>query len=84
MNMFSNEILHYLQDLPVSHYGVYPADYLPYYVQAPSAIVVNSDIHTLPGTHWRAIFIDHNKELDFFDSYGKSPEPRLASFIRRN
>lgn len=82
--MFSNEILLCLKNLPTYHHGVYPADLLPRHVQTPSAIVVNSDIHTKPGSHWRAIFINKNRELDFFDSYGRPPEVALNRFIQGN
>jgi hypothetical protein len=82
--MFSNEIQRCLKQLDVMHYGVYPCDFLPYYIQTPAAIVVNSEPHTSSGLHWMAIFINMNRELEFFDSYGRPPGKQFTRFIRKN
>jgi hypothetical protein len=82
--MFSNEIIKCLKHLDVMHYGVYPCDSLPYYIETPAAIVVNSEPHTDPGLHWMAMFININRELDFFDSYGRPPGKQFTRFIRKN
>jgi len=52
--------------------GVFSADAIP--VLPPnSAAVVNRDDSSQPGSHWMAIYIDENGNLEFFDSYGQSP-----------
>ncbi|XP_054709220.1 uncharacterized protein F54H12.2-like [Uloborus diversus] len=35
---------------------------------------VNTDKHTEPGTHWIALFIENPQTVEFFDSYGLSPQ----------
>lgn len=82
--MYSDEIQECLGQLSVAHSGVYACDQLPHRVQVPSAIVVNADPHSRPGSHWLAIYIDINKELDFFDSYGRPPDQKFTHFIKRN
>lgn len=36
--------------------------------------IVNTDPSTMPGKHWVAFFMASQAELEFFDSFGKSPE----------
>lgn len=36
-------------------------------------IVVNTDDHTQPGSHWIAMYIDKSGKGTFFDSYGMPP-----------
>lgn len=51
----------------------------------PIAIIVNQDNHTLPGSHWCAIFIDSRGSAVYFDSYGIPPmNPDIFQAIRRN
>lgn len=83
--MYSPEIYECLSNLNVSFYGVYPSDQLPRTVQYPAALVVNTDPHTKPGSHWTAIFINENRELNYFDSYGRPPKSlHMTRFIQRN
>jgi len=53
--------------------GVYARDTLPYRVQLPMALIVNTDKRSQPGTHWVAIYIDTNGVGEYFDSYGLPP-----------
>lgn len=82
--MFSTEISKCLSILNVFHNGVYPRDLLPLSVNSPSAIVVNTDPQSRPGTHWTAIYINEYRAADFFDSYGKPPNKESKDFIQRN
>lgn len=82
--MFSTDVSKCLAKLHVTHKGVYPRDLLPRSVHTPSAIVVNTDPHTRPGTHWTAIYINENREADYFDSYGRPPNITCKDFIQRN
>lgn len=82
--MYSTEISKCLSKLNVPYNGVYPRDLLPRSIHTPLAFVVNTDPHTRPGTHWTAIYINENKEADFFDSYGRSPNSDSKVFIQRN
>lgn len=82
--MFSTDISKCLSKLNVFHNGVYPRDLLPRSVTTPTAIVVNTDPHTRPGTHWTAIYISEDRVADFFDSYGRPPNSTSKDFIQRN
>ena len=52
--------------------GVYAADKIPP-LRMGSAIIVNTDKSTEPGMHWLALYQDR-EALEFFDSYGQSPD----------
>jgi len=46
-------------------------------------IIFNTDIHSKPGQHWLAIFIDNNlKQVEYFDSLGKMPNKYILSFLK--
>jgi len=46
-------------------------------------IVFNTDIHSAPGQHWLAIFINnHLKTVEYFDSLGKLPNKHIMSFLK--
>ena len=47
-------------------------------------MVVNLDEHWKSGSHWVSLFANLDKSLIYyFDSYGKRPEKRIRSFIKR-
>ena len=71
--MNTREILRALQWVTAATVGVYAADRIPKVLSTPAAIVVNTDDHTKPGTHWVAIYIDNNRFGTYFDSYGLAP-----------
>ena len=55
------------------HYlGCYPADVTPDSVRQNCCWVWNVDEQDKPGTHWVCV-AKKNKEIVFFDSYGKTP-----------
>lgn len=71
--------------------GVFPSDQLP---EPPPrrqtyAFILNIDRHDQEGSHWVAVF-RHPRQLDFFDSFGQSPETyglslwRYHRYIRYN
>lgn len=67
--------------------GVFPCDQLPGQLPLyPSAVVANTDPVGEPGKHWIAFYFNENKHLDYFDSYGSSPEtyPKLNEFANLN
>lgn len=53
--------------------GVYARDTLPI-LQVNTCAIVNADDSALPGSHWIALFVNTSKVLEFFDSYGNSPD----------
>lgn len=74
--MEATEIIRILSQDPVTQayfQGVYASDTIPH-LSEKSAIVVNLDKSTQPGSHWVGFFIHENKTLEFFDSYGNAPD----------
>ena len=56
--------------------GVFPRNLVPStpaITKLPACYVANSDDEHQPGQHWLAIFIDNEKNLEFFDSYAQPP-----------
>ena len=83
--MNTRELLTALQGLTAATIGVYAADRIPKILTPPTAIVVNTDDHTKPGTHWVAIYIDHARFGTYFDSYGFPPSSKYhVDCIKRN
>lgn len=68
--------------------NVYASDYLPYTLnRLPYGIIVNTDVHYKPGTHWCAIFFDGKGNTEFFDSYGHPPDHYgyfITHFLKQN
>ena len=65
--------------------GVFASDQLPADVPRPCCLVVNTDPASKPGEHWVAIFINSSGILDYFDSYGLSPQvPSIIKWISEN
>ena len=47
----------------------------------PIAFVLNTGTHKNGGTHWQAVYFDHEHRAYFFDSYGRVPRPEFCRFI---
>lgn len=55
--------------------GVFPSNYLPMQIpKFPSCFVANVDSSEKPGSHWVAFYLPGPGEMEFFDSYGNSPD----------
>jgi len=70
-----------------SFLGVYPSDILPHSIHhQASTVIINTDPHTLEGSHWLTIhFQPKALKVFYFDSYGLSPfNFNIQSFLRRN
>ena len=64
-----------------SFQGVYPSDLLPAVVKDfPASFVANVDSSSQPGSHWVAFYFTNNKQGEFFDSYGQSPQTYSSYF----
>lgn len=59
-----------------SSVGVYAADRIPFKLELPAALIVNTDPASQPGTHWIAIYIDKYGSGVYFDSYGEKPRSK--------
>ena len=62
------------QDTTLHNYylGTYPADVKPKNLQNRCCWIWNVDESDKPGSHWVAV-VKNQKQIQFFDSYGKSP-----------
>lgn len=63
--------------------GVFACDKLPREVTYPSALVMNTEPHTLPGEHWVAAFFAKDGQGEFFDSYGREPQGAMRALMNR-
>ena len=76
-----------LRDLPTFK-GVFASDQLPtrHSVAIRWTVIVNTDIHTEPGTHWLAVYVDSRSQTGyFFDSYGLFPYiSNIRDYLRYN
>ena len=75
--MNSSQIHKILSRDPVSSRyfgGVFPSVKIPVIQKYPSALVLNSDKHDEKGSHWVAVFIEDQENLEFFDSFGLPPQ----------
>ena len=75
-----------LRDLP-PFTGVFASDQLPKrHSRIHETVIVNTDIHTEPGTHWLAVYVDRRSLTGyFFDSCGLFQYvPVIRDFFRQN
>lgn len=62
--------------------GVFASDLLPKRFSLPAAFVVNLSTHLSRGSHWIGIFIDTDRNADYFDSFGFPPNQRnIVNFL---
>ena len=66
-------------------WGTYPRDLIPHRSRPyEKAIVVNTDPHDKPGTHWVCLYVVP-PVVEYFDSYGMKPFfPEILNFIDRH
>jgi len=48
-----------------------------------TALVINLDDCTLPGSHWVSIYIDSNHKCEYFESYNREPNETLKQYMRK-
>ena len=53
--------------------GVYARNRLPRRLRYPCSLVANTDPDTFRGTHWIAIYIDQNRQGEYYDPMGIPP-----------
>ena len=64
--------------------GVFPYDRLPNRTVYPAAYIANTDPESKPGSHWIAMYFDHEGNGDYLDSYGRIPLIKFKSFLDKN
>jgi len=71
-------------NLSTTFEGVFASDRLPKFSDLKSALVLNFDPITRPGSHWVAIYVD-NGVGEYFDSYGEAPFiDHFLNFLKQN
>lgn len=63
--------------------GVFPIDKVPKIKKYPSAMIVNLDDSSQPGSHWVALYFVSKRQCNYFDSYGRPPF-ELEEYILQN
>lgn len=63
--------------------GCVGADNIPIADQYPYAMVVNTDAASQRGTHWTAMFVPTEREIEYFDSYGDETNGNIQSYLDR-
>lgn len=59
------------------------ADQLPQTLNKfPCGFIVNTDVHTEPGTHWCAFYFENANMGEFFDTFGRRPEDYGRFFVK--
>ena len=51
--------------------GTFPCDRIPPTDKYSYSVIINTDNHTLPGSHWTALLV-RGKSVYFFDSFGRN------------
>jgi hypothetical protein len=65
--------------------GVFPSDGLPNSFSLPAGFIVNLSPSNAPGSHWISIFINEEKDCEYFDSFGIEPkEVEILRFMHKN
>lgn len=74
------KIVKNIPKLSTSYLGTFPIDFLPHVkIRTPSALIINTDVSSLNGKHWFALYLSNNAEL--FNSLGGKPTKRIKNFI---
>lgn len=60
------------EDISKTFIGVFAADEVPRKRPQNSCFIMNTDVASLPGTHWVAVY-ENGAQREFFDSYGQKP-----------
>lgn len=85
--MNTQELDFYLRlALPTTDKVVCALDELPDTVHHPTALIVNTDPTSQPGSHWVALYIPTNKQQrasDYFDTRGLKPHVLIHRFLSK-
>lgn len=63
--------------------GCYPSDMIPTIGEFPHCMVANTDPSHLAGTHWTAIYVPSRDVVEFYDSFGDSPNEQISRFLAK-
>ena len=85
--MDSNELNFYMMRDPLikrRFIGVYPIDMIPEYFISPSILIINLDKSNEKGSHWIVIHQKDDKQIEIFDSLGKTPKKDIRNLLMSN
>ena len=72
------------QLIKASFHNVLSMDTLPPFVSSlPFLMIINTDAHNLPGTHWIAVYIDAQRRGEIFDSLALPTPLPLAKWMNQ-
>ena len=83
--MDTKQLLHILKQLCDKYFvDVFPSNHLPVPKYNKSTLfVANTDTCREKGQHWICIYIGVDRNGEFFDSYGRSPEEPFRSYLNK-
>lgn len=65
--------------------GVFACDRLPFRIEGPATLIINTDPGDEPGEHWVAVHLLGAERADFFCPFGFPPLiPDIQRFLSRN
>lgn len=76
-------ILNKNRDTQSKFNGCFPCNLLQKPTKFPSFCVVNTDPDLKPGQHWCLIYFINSTSAEFFDSFGKVPNPCIQRFLNQ-
>lgn len=63
--------------------GVFSANELPSYSKSNQTYIINLDESFKDGSHWVALYVDKNRFVHYFDSFGRPPQSYILTFIEK-
>jgi hypothetical protein len=73
------------ENTKTAFHGVFPIDHLPKGIsRLPCLFIINTNTGNLPGQHWKAIYIDKNKNGEIFDSLAMPVSLKLQHWMNYN
>lgn len=64
--------------------GVFAIDMMPPIIHYPSALIINLDFSSQPGSHWVGLFFDNKEHCCYFDTYGRKPCTTIEDYMLHN
>lgn len=78
-----NKILFSIHNTRRVFLGTFAADRIPFSYRYPYAVVINTDASTRMGTHWVAIYAVNAREIEYFDSFGETPNENISKYLSK-
>lgn len=82
--MNSRQIENLLKNVSVTKnkfLGVFPSDKIPKSKKYPHCMVINTMREGTRGEHWIACFIPNSTTVEYFDSFGETPNDDISTYL---